>query len=267
MGHLTREQRYKIETFLSEGKKYAYIAGQLNVSRTTIYREVINNCDHRNGQYDADLADRKANKRQKDKKRATRWTPAMVAYVVECLDLRWSPEQIKGYADRMGIECVSHESIYTYIFDNKANGGELHTKLRTNRSRRQKRSNTYKYRGEIPERRDIDERPNIVEERSRIGDLEIDLVIGAKQSGALLTVVNRATGMARIELLKGKSAEEVTTTIKTALKSWKPFLNTITSDNGREFAYHKQVAKYLQIDYFFAKPYHSWERGSTSEHH
>src|SRR5690606_23563860 len=107
-------------------------------------------------------------------------------------------EQIKGYADRMGIECVSHESIYIYIFDDKANGGDLYTKLRTNKPSRQKRSNTYNYRGEIPERRDIDERPSIVEERNRIGDLEIDLVIGAKHSGALLTVVDRATGMARI---------------------------------------------------------------------
>ena len=260
---LTKGQRYKIESSYELGISQKIIAEQLGVSPSTISRELRRNCDMRNGQYSAELAHRKCQQRHVTKAKHHRFTPEIQASVDKYLAEDFSPEQIVGFSKRHNIPSVSHETIYQRVYEDQKNGGDKHKHLRRRHKKRQKRGYNYKKRGIIPERRDIDERPEIVEERSRLGDLEMDLVIGKNHKGAILTINDRATGMVKIELLASKSAEEVTAAALKALKNWKPFMHTITTDNGREFARHQTISNKLDIDYFFAKPYHSWERGSN----
>ena len=139
----------------------------------------------------------------------------------------------------------------------------LYTHLRTLGKRYQKRGNTNSHRGQIAGRIPIEQRPDIVEKKERLGDLEIDLVIGKDHKGALLTINDRATGMLKMAHVKNKSAKEVELKTIELLEPWMPFIHTITSDNGKEFANHKAIAQLLNIDFFFAKPYHSWQRGAN----
>jgi transposase, IS30 family len=109
----------------------------------------------------------------------------------------------------------------------------------------------------------IEKRPSIVNERSRFGDLEVDLIIGKNHNQAILTICDRASGMLKMRKVNSKQAIEVGEAMIEELEDWKPYIKTITADNGKEFAYHEFVAEELSIDYFFARPYHSWERGSN----
>jgi len=139
----------------------------------------------------------------------------------------------------------------------------LHTHLRRQGRKYRKRGSSKDTRGIIKNRISIDQRNKIVEKRSRFGDLEVDLIIGKNHNQAILTVNDRASGMLKMKKVASKEATVVTKAINEILEDWKPYLRTITADNGKEFAGHEQVAENLEIDYFFAHPYHSWERGSN----
>jgi len=102
-----------------------------------------------------------------------------------------------------------------------------------------------------------------VEQKERIGDLEIDLVIGENHKQALLTINDRATGVLFMNKVETKQAKEIESKTVELLENWSPFIFTITSDNGKEFANHQQIAQKLNIDFYFAKPYHSWQRGAN----
>nr|WP_228412673.1 IS30 family transposase [Chryseobacterium sp. SC28] len=175
----------------------------------------------------------------------------------------YSPEQVCGSLREQGEQCVSHERIYQYIWQDKKQGGTLHTHLRNQGRRYRKRGAAKDKRGLIVGRIDIDKRPKIVEARSRFGDLEVDLIIGKNHKSAILTINDRASGMLKMRKIKSKEAGEVSNAIVGELEDWKPYITTITADNGKEFANHQYVAEELQIDHYFAKPYHSWERGSN----
>ncbi len=139
----------------------------------------------------------------------------------------------------------------------------LYKHLRTKGKKYKKRGALNETRGQIAGRVGIDQRPVIVEAKNRLGDMEIDLVIGKNHKGALLTINDRATGFLFMSKIDSKEAKVVQASTILLLQDWKPLLNTITSDNGKEFANHKEIANELQIDYYFAKPYHSWERGAN----
>ncbi|MCX6051640.1 MAG: IS30 family transposase [Campylobacterales bacterium] len=111
----------------------------------------------------------------------------------------------------------------------------------------------------------IDQRPKIVDNKSRIGDLEIDTVIGKNHIGALVTVVDRKSKFTIIKNVSSKEARVVTQALIEMIRPIKAITHTITSDNGKEFAYHKEVAAALDTKFYFANPYHSWERG-LNEH-
>jgi len=175
----------------------------------------------------------------------------------------YSPEQIAGVSKELRIPCVSHERIYQHTWEDKKNKGELHTHLRRKGRKYRKRGSSKDSRGIIAGRVSIDQRPDIVEQRSRFGDLEADLIIGKNHNQAIVTINDRASGMLKMKKVPSKEANIVATTINEMLDDWMPFTCTITSDNGKEFADHKRIAETLEIDYYFAHPYHSWERGSN----
>jgi transposase, IS30 family len=263
MAHLTLEQRYKIETYKSLGKSINSIAAYIGKDKSVVSREISRNSDGRSGVYKADLANRKAINRHQEKAKFCRFTTDVEANVLHYLKQDYSPEQAVGRAKIEGVAMVSTERIYQHIWQDKRKGGKLFKHLRTKGKRYKKRGHLKDSRGLIAGRTDISSRPPIVEEKQRLGDLEIDLVIGKNHKGALLTINDRASGVLWMDKINSKEANEVEVKIKELLQDWIPILNTITSDNGKEFANHQYIAKALEIDYYFAKPYHSWERGAN----
>ena len=263
MAHLTKEQRYVISCLLAKGKKQKEIADTIGKDKSVISREINRNKDQRSGLYNDDLANRKYISRQKDKPKRKRFTPEIKRYVENLLNEDYSPEQIVGVSKAQQIYCVSHERIYQYIWLDKKNNGELHTHLRRKGRRYRKRGSKKDSRGIIKNRVLIDQRPGIVEDRARFGDLEVDLIIGKNHKQAILTINDRASGMLKMKKVKSKESEVVTNAIVEILDDWIPYIHTMTADNGKEFAGHETVASNLDIDYYFAHPYHSWERGSN----
>ena len=175
----------------------------------------------------------------------------------------YSPEQIAGYCKKENIECVSHERIYQHIWANKKDGGNLHEHLRRQGRKYRKRGNKKDTRGIIKDRVDIDERPEIVEKKERFGDFEIDTIIGKNHKGAIVTINDRASGYLWMQKVSKRTAEAVYEATVSLLSKIKKFIKTITGDNGKEFAFHKRIAKKLDVNFYFAKPYHSWERGAN----
>lgn len=266
MNHINQEQRYTIQVLLEKKFSKSHIATVIGKNKTTIYRELKRNSDKRNFKYTADLATKKCKERHKNKKKKIHFTDEIKQKVEDKIKEDYSPEQITGYFKKEGIACVSHERIYQHIWQDKKKKGDLYTHLRTQGKKYRKRGASKDKRGQIIGRVDIENRPKIVEEKTRFGDFEIDLVIGKNHKKAILTANDRATGFTKIALLESKSAEEVKEKTIEILKNWKPFLQTITSDNGKEFAKHQEISKELEVDYYFAKPYHSWERGANENY-
>ncbi|MBL0127799.1 MAG: IS30 family transposase [Flavobacteriales bacterium] len=263
MSHITDEQRCIIERMKEAGHQQQAIAQAIGKSQSALSRELRRNCDQRSGSYMADLAARKSAQRKKDKPKAVRFTADMRAHVEQLLQRKHSPEQIVGIAQREGRDMVSHERIYQHVWQDKKRGGSLHEQLRTRGKRYRKRGAAKDSRGIIIGRVDIDQRPAVVEKRERFGDLEMDTIIGKGHQGAILTINDRASGMLLMHKVKRKEAALVAQAALRALRQWKPWLHTVTSDNGKEFAHHQRIAEELDLDFFFAKPYRSWERGSN----
>ena len=263
MSQLTKAQRYTISVMRKRNFSMGEIAAVIGKHKSTISRELRRNCDRRSGRYDADLAQRKCERRQKGKPHRVRFTEEVRLRVEAMLGEDYSPEQIVGRCKLEGLECVSVETIYQHVWGDKRRGGDLHTHLRRKGRKYRKRGAKKDSRGVIRDRVSIDERPKVVDDKSRFGDLEIDLVVGANHRRALLTANDRASGISWIALLEGKDSKALAEKAAETLMPFKGLLHTITSDNGKEFAEHKAIAKSLAVDYYFAHPYHSWERGAN----
>jgi IS30 family transposase len=237
------------------------IGKDLGVSQGTISRELSRNSGLRG--YRFQQASRKAGRRGLAWKQVARvMTPILIERAEGLLTgQQWSPEQI---ANRLFMEDgtkVSHESLYIHIWKDKRAGGTLYKHLRQQGGKRNKRSGKNAGRGMIPGRIDIKERPKIVDEKTRLGDWELDSIIGAKHIGAITSMVERKTKLTKLVLLKGPTSEATGDGIIKRLESIKEHVLTLTSDNGKEFAGHQKISRNLEASFFFATPYHSWERG------
>lgn len=252
---LTRELRYQIYALKKEGHTRAAIARNLGVHRTTIGRELQRNSGARG--YRPKQAEQLAQQRKqfRAKPRITRQQWRRVAAL---LRQQWSPEQIAGRLALEGQPAISHERIYQYIYADKASGGTLYLNLRCRKQRR-KRYGSYSRRGQIPHRVSIDQRPAVVERKARLGDWEADTIIGQNHQGAIVSLTERKSKLTRLAKVARRTAELVTQAVSAQLQSLT--VKTITSDNGREFAGHQQIGQKLRADFYFAHPYHSWERG------
>jgi len=262
---LTLAKRYHISALHQQGLKQYEIAKEIGVHPSTISRELRRNYSSFLKKYNAENAQQESSLRHKKKLKNSVITKQIEKYIRAKLKEDWSPEQISG---RMKLDVglsIAHETIYYYIYANKANGGRLYQYLRHKNKKYHKRSNDYKARGIIIDRTMIDKRPKIVEKKQRIGDLEIDTVIGKNHIGALVTVVDRKSKFTLIKNVPSKQADIVTKALIEMITPIKGITHTITSDNGKEFAYHKEVAQALDTKFYFANPYHSWERG-LNEH-
>ena len=254
---LTREQRYQIKALLDTDVSQGKIAEVISVSRSTISRELKRNSGKRG--YRPNQAHEKALARKK-KKSKPRISTEIWVLVEKELREDWSPEQVSGKLKMSGI-FVSHERIYQYVYADKRRGGILWKHLRHPKKYR-KRAGGRDRRGKIPNRRSIEERPAIVDERSRIGDWEADLILGMNHQGVAVTLTERNSRFTLLRTLPSKHAEPITQAIIELLK-WDERLKTITFDNGKEFAGHEKIASALNADCYFAHPYSSWERGTN----
>jgi IS30 family transposase len=126
-----------------------------------------------------------------------------------------------------------------------------------------KRESKKDSRGVLSNRRSIEDRPKIFDLKQRFGNLEIDAIIGKNHKGAIVTINERATGILRMKKIKAKESELVKEATIELLENWTPYLITITSDNGKEFAMHQKIATALEVDFYFANPYSSWECGAN----
>ena len=263
MGHLTEVQRYTIQALREQNLTIKFIADCLGRDKSVISRELRRNRDQRNGRYDAGLAQRKYRKRMEEKPKRIRFTPSMKETVDSLLREDYSPEQIRGRMKLLGTDMVSHEWIYQYVWQDKKHGGELYTHLRRKGRKYRQRGSSKDSRGIIKDRVGIENRPKIVDEKQRFGDIEFDTIVGKNHKGALFTANDRKTSIGWIAKLSGKDSVPLSDAAIRKLMPFKGLLHTITSDNGKEFANHKAIAEALGVDFYFAHPYHSWERGAN----
>lgn len=263
MAHLTITQRYEIGVLRSQGFSISSIARAIAKDKSVVSREIKRNADGRNGFYKAELAHYKTEQRHASKPKFIAFIPKIQSVVIALLEEQYSPEQIVGRCKLINQPCVSIERIYQFIWSDKKAKGALYKHLRSKGKRYAKRGALKGSRGKIKGRIGIENRPKVVEEKERLGDFEADLVIGKNHKGALLTVVDRVTGQLRMTKLKSKEANEVSLALIKLLSNVGYTINTITTDNGKEFASHLEVSQALSIDYFFANPYASWERGAN----
>lgn len=257
---LTYEQRCQIYALNKTGMSQNKIANQLSVSQSTISREMSRNIGKRG--YRFKQAQISSQKRRIAASKTIKMIPTIIELINTKLKEKWSPEQISGWLKEAQNISLSYETIYQYIWSDKRCGGSLFENLRRRGKAYQSRSKEKQAgRGFIKNRISIDERPQVVDDKSRIGDWEIDLVIGKGHSGALVTIVERKTSFTLSTRVDDKSAKTVTAATIDLLKPFEESVLTITADNGKEFAYHEEVTKELTCNVYFADPYCSWQRG------
>ncbi len=256
---LTFEQRVELKAYLKVGYRQAKIAQLLGVNRSTVCREIKRNTGERG--YRCNQAHQRALGRRCGASKNVRFTDELKKEIRKYIERDWSPEQIRGWLKTNDQPYVSHETIYHFIYADKASGGELYKHLRHRRKKRRNRSQNKGQRGQIPNRVSIELRDPIVETKERVGDWEIDTIIGKKHKGALVTAVERKTRFSCIRHVPRKEAALVAKALIDMLSPFKNWVHTITADNGKEFAQHEKIAKKLVTLFYFAHPYSSWERG------
>lgn len=256
---LTQEERYQIVTLKALGMSQAAIARELGRSASTVSRELRRN--HSPGGYQAATAQRLSDTRRKTADKYNKRIPELIGWVSQRLEEKWSPEQIAGSAKAAGYPVVSHEWIYQLVLRDKAAGGELASHLRHRQRRYRRRYGVQDRRGKIPNRVGIEDRPLVVDARSRFGDWEGDSIVGRGQA-ALVTLLERKSGLVFIRKVARSTAALTCDALKSML-SVVDCRHTVTLDNGREFSHHEQVSSSLGCAIYFARPYHSWERGAN----
>jgi IS30 family transposase len=256
---LTQEQRYHIYACMKAGFFQTAIATEIGVHKSTVSREMRRNQGKKG--YRPKQAHAMALERRTKAHKFVKLTPPAIALINECIRKDFSPEQVSGFLARMHHLRISHETIYQHILNDKTKGGTLYHHLRLSNKKRRKRYGSHDRRGQIQGRISINERPTIVDARERIGDWEIDTIIGKEHKGALLSLVERKTKFTLIRKLSTKRADLVAEATTYLLNPYEEKVYTITADNGQEFAHHEYIREQLHTTVYFAHPYHAWERG------
>ncbi len=262
MTHLNIQERLQIETLLIAEHSQAEIARQLEKSDSCISREIRHNS--RDGKYCHHTAQKLYDERRYHSKHSLlteeHWT-----VVCTLLQQRWSPEQISGWLRANHKEMsfyVSDQTIYEYIYADRDNDGTLYQNLRR-AGKPYKTGGRKVYRGKIKDRIDISKRPDIINKRLRIGDWEVDSVIGKLNQSSIVTIVERRSRYTSIIKVNSKESDEVCSAIIQKMKHCDLPLYSMTGDNGTEFSDHKKITSALNVAFYFTHPYSSWEKGAN----
>jgi len=260
---LTSEERYMLARLRRQGLNKSQIARSLGRHRSTVCRELGRNSTRADGRYRASTAQERTNGRRSRSRRNLRFSTQDFATVDELLCRQWSPEQVSGHLCRTGHLRISHETIYRHVWRDKQAGGLLYTHLRGARKQRRKRYGSYDSRGKLAGKRPISERPASVETRHQLGHWEIDTVMGTGSKHCIVTMVERKTGLLLIGKLEDRTTASLNRRVIRIIKRHEGAFETITSDNGTEFHNYQRIEARTQALFYFARPYHSWERGSN----
>jgi IS30 family transposase len=261
---ITALERYALMLLQKQGLRPAAIARALGRHRSSITRELHRNSANADGYYRPQLADWYATGRRSASRRNTQFTPRAWRFVRFLLKEDWSPDQIAGWLRRFKILSISHETIYRHVWDDKANGGDLHTHLRCAPKRFRKRYGQRDSRGRLAGKRLIGDRPAAANRRSEIGHWEADTVLGDSQAGpCILTMVERKTGYLAIGKLQRRTAPFCNARARHLINAQLHPVRTITVDNGTEFHSYQALETKVDARFYFATPHHSWERGTN----
>lgn len=259
--HLSLEERHYIELEYKAGHSMNKIATALGRAQSTISREIKRNTGERG--YRHRQAGLLATERHQTKPKHIKMTDKIKRLIRDYIEIDWSPEQIVEMLKQGEVIELHLETIYQYILEDKRAGGTLYTHLRHQNKTYRKRYGAAHNRHGIPNRVDIDERPEEANNRDRVGDIEGDTIIGKNHKGAIVTLDDRNTKLRFALPVRNKTASAVAKAISFLLQPIKKHIKTITFDNGKEFSHHENISNSLECDVFFAKPYHSWERGQN----
>jgi IS30 family transposase len=258
---LTSGERYELRALRRQGCSNAEIGRALGRHRSTIGREIARN-SRNDGGYRPYTADEMSRARRRRSRRNRRFSGPDWALVVARLQEEWSPEQISGRLALSGELRISHETIYRYVWDDRRHGGALHLHLRGARKKRRKRYGRYDSRGRLAGKRPISERPPGAENRSRVGHLEGDTMLGSSDKHCVLTLVDRRTGYLLLGKLQARNTKATNRRATALIRRTQRRIRTVTVDNGTEFHGYKTIEAATGARFYFATPHHSWERGT-----
>jgi len=260
---LTQEERYLISRALPRGLSIRQIAKLLARPPCTVSREISRNATTHDGWYRAEKAQSYAVARRRRTRRGPQFSEVVLREVDEAIRMRWSPEQIVGAFRGEGWVVPSHETIYRRLRKDRNSGGTLYRFTRHMAKVGRKRYRSRPTRGVLLGKRHISERARVVEARARIGDWELDTVMGTGSSHCLLTLVERKSGFTLIRKLRARTKAEATAGALSVIARMQHRFRTITVDNGTEFHGYEDWERRFPVTCYFATPYHSWERGSN----
>ena len=260
---ITLEERYAINVMRKQRYSIRAIARELGRAPSTVSRELRRNL-RPSGRYVPGIAHSYAVARRRRSRRNARIGPEMWEVVERYLRLDWSPEQVAGFLRTERILSISHESIYVHVWRDKRAGGDLWQHMRQATKRRRKRYGSYDSRGRLAGKRHISERPPEVETRCETGHWEIDTVMGTEHGrNSVITMVERATGYLVMGKLARHCAADAVDRCVELIEREGGRIATITADNGTEFHSYKQIEAATGVEFYFATPHHSWERGTN----
>ena len=275
----TLESRIRLETMLkypntgllaqeSDAKRIIRISKALSLNASSVWREVKNK-GFTYDNYNAHIAHAKSlnsvsvgNTHYKYNKEQQESILSM--FRVYSRDGGWSPNAVLLRLREelpSDIKLPSLETLYQWIYDDSASGGDLYKYLRREHKKRKKKVNNQEQK--VSNKTSIHQREAIVDERSRVGDIEIDSIVGPINKAGIITATERKSRFSMAKLVGSKTGEETLHKLLELLLQHKRRIKTITSDNGVEFAKHLELATALNAKYYFADPYSSYQRGSN----
>jgi IS30 family transposase len=266
--HLTKSERFYLEKRIAQGISTSDIAKELGRHKSSLYREINRNTDNSFGFYSGLRAGNIASEtKQNSKHRATsmsKLSSECMAFILDSLSKRTSPEQICGRLKREYQVSLSVSILYNYIATDRANGGMLYKCLRHNGKKYKSGSGINK--SKIPNRVSIHKRPAVADQKQIPGHWEIDTVYGKDQKSYLLTLTDKATKFQVIRKIPNKESATIYNEMEHIIATTLLPFETITSDNGTEFTLHDDISRVTGATFFFADSYSSWQRG-LNEHH
>ena len=260
---LTHGERYAMANMFQAGYSCREIGRVLGRSASTICRERQRNATKHDGAYRPDKAQQYAMARRRRTRKGSQFTRRQWSQVERLLRRKWSPQQIVGRRRARGERTMSKETIYRHVWRERRTGGQLWKQLRILSKFGRKRRGSPATRGRLLGKRHISERPERVQQRTELGHWEGDTVMGSDMRHCVLTLVERVSGYVVIKKLSARTMELASAALRQAIAQLGRLVKTITLDNGTEFHDYKRVEQASGVRFYFATPYHSWERGTN----
>lgn len=260
----TQDERYVMASMMYRGYSMREIARVLDRSPSTISRERKRNATRHDGHYRCQRAHGYAMARRRRSRKNSQYSQQEWDQVAGMLRRKWSPQQIAGRRRVFRLPSMSKETIYRFVRRDRRAGGQLWRELRIMSKYGRKRRGSPATRGRLIGKSHISERPESVDRRCRIGHWEGDTVMGSDLRHCVLTLVERVTGKVLIMKLSARNKEQAAAALIEAIKQiGRGKICSVTLDNGTEFHDYRRVEQATKVKFYFATPYHSWERGTN----